>query len=183
MDQGIIEILKRLWQKQLLRHLLLSGSNDTKTVMNFQKRKTLKDCCNMVEEGWDSTKQSTFRSSWNTLIDRKENKSFSSASINEETAEVLETMKALVISNEYDNSNIETWLLCDSEDMGFQILSDDEIIKSIMKLEVAEDDKTEADVCLSHNKATWCLEIALQWFEGNASAIQKGFCALKVSAT
>ncbi|KFD56358.1 hypothetical protein M513_02813 [Trichuris suis] len=161
MDQGIIEILKRLWQKQLLRHPLLSGSNETKTVMNFQKRKCLKDCCYMIEESWDSTKQSTFRSSWNTLIDKKENKSFSSASINEETAEVLETMKALVISNEYDNSNIETWLLCDSEDMGFQILSDDEIIKSIMKLEVAQDDKTEAHVYSSHDKAAWCLEITL----------------------
>ncbi|KFD53930.1 hypothetical protein M513_05197, partial [Trichuris suis] len=77
------------------------------------------------------------------------------------------------------------WLGCPSEETGFQVLSDDEITRSILKQEdksedeVDEGDETEAHACPSHNKAFKCLEIALQWFERQRERDSKSLLCLK----
>ncbi|KFD64001.1 hypothetical protein M514_10547, partial [Trichuris suis] len=151
-------------------------SNRAEAARDFFKSSSLKHYCYMIVESWDSMKEYTLRSSWDKLIDKKEKESSSSTSTEEEIAEVLETMKALSISNGYDNSEIEMWLACDSEDVTFYMLSDNEIIKSITEREEEseeegdQDDKTETRTCPCSDETFQCLEIALQWFERQREA-------------
>lgn len=52
MDQGIIEKLKRIYRKQILRRLLLADSEEN--VISFYKNLNLKDACNMLAKSWQS---------------------------------------------------------------------------------------------------------------------------------
>ncbi|KFD48613.1 hypothetical protein M513_10547 [Trichuris suis] len=163
-------------------------SNRAEAARDFFKSSSLKHYCYMIVESWDSMKEYTLRSSWDKLIDKKEKESSSSTSTEEEIAEVLETMKALSISNGYDNSEIEMWLACDSEDVTFYMLSDNEIIKSITEREEEseeegdQDDKTETRTCPCSDETFQCLEIALQWFERQRGCDSKKlFCMKNVS--
>ena len=52
MDQGVIEKLKRLYKKQILRRLL-QVENDQESVVAFSKLLNLKDCCCMLAESWE----------------------------------------------------------------------------------------------------------------------------------
>ncbi|KFD46379.1 hypothetical protein M513_12750 [Trichuris suis] len=77
--------------------------------------------------------------------------------------------------DECNKTDIDTWLACDSEDAGFQILNDDEITTTVSNLhggpdeeegeEEFYDDEMLENVCPSHEKAYQCLEVALQCFE------------------
>lgn len=52
MDQGIIEKLKRIYRKQILRHLLLT--NNEENVISFYQNLNLKDSCYMLAKSWQS---------------------------------------------------------------------------------------------------------------------------------
>ena len=61
MDQGVIETFKRLYRKQMLRRLILADENDEETMISFHKNITLKDCCYMAAESWNSLDVSTLK--------------------------------------------------------------------------------------------------------------------------
>ncbi|KFD50310.1 hypothetical protein M513_08810 [Trichuris suis] len=83
--------------------------------------------------------------------------------------ELLEALKAVSLSGECENADVEMWLACDSDDPGFQILDDDEIVESILnvedEMEEDLDEVAEAQTTYPHDTAFRCLEIALEWFE------------------
>lgn len=73
-----------------------------------------------------------------------------------------------------DDDNMKEWGTCDSNDQGFQIMSDDEIVENILQkneqLEMQEDETEENqdmknDAEPSHDEALSALEPALKWFE------------------
>ncbi|KFD50665.1 hypothetical protein M513_08472 [Trichuris suis] len=171
MDQGVIENLKRLYRKQLLRYLLLSEDQSVQSVFDFYRKMTLKDCCYMIADSWSSIKQFTLRSSWNNIFDHRQLNAMPGLSdAGEEMEELLEALKAVSLSNECENADVEMWLACDSDDPGFQILDDDEIVESILnvedEMEQDLDEGAEAQTTYpSHDTASRCLEIALEWFE------------------
>ncbi|GFX66419.1 uncharacterized protein TNCV_343931 [Trichonephila clavipes] len=53
---------------------------------------------------------------------------------------------------ECDEEDIETWMACDSEDCGFQILTDDEIVTSVQEESDPVDDETDEDVDNNYNE-------------------------------
>ncbi|KFD46384.1 hypothetical protein M514_12755 [Trichuris suis] len=84
----------------------------------------------------------------------------------------FDTLKHLCISDECNRTDTDMWLACDSEDAGFQILNDDEIIITVSNLHGGPDEEEEfyddemlENVCTSHEKACQCLEVGLQWIE------------------
>ncbi|KFD46563.1 hypothetical protein M514_12542 [Trichuris suis] len=170
MDQGVIENLKRLYRKQLLRHLLLSEDKSVQSIIDFYSKTTLKDCCYMIAGSWSSVRQSTLRSSWKNILARRELSATSGASDpGEVVEEVLFNLNTLSLSGECQKADIEAWLACDSGNPGFQMLDDDEIAESVLNVEDEMDedfDTQEAQVaCPSHEKAFRCLEVALEWLE------------------
>ncbi|GFW25632.1 uncharacterized protein TNCV_1308931 [Trichonephila clavipes] len=73
---------------------------------------------------------------------------------------------------EYDEEDVETWMTCDAEDCGFQMLNDDEIVTSVQEESDPVDDETDEDEdnnesCkgTSNADAFSALETAMQWYE------------------
>jgi hypothetical protein len=58
MDQCVIETLKRLCTKQLLRQLLLCN-DDEENVLHFCKGLDLKECSYMLADAWNDVKTNT----------------------------------------------------------------------------------------------------------------------------
>ncbi|GFY00601.1 DDE-1 domain-containing protein [Trichonephila clavipes] len=52
MDQGVIEKLKRIYRKQVLRRLLMA-EKDEESVASFTEKLNMKDAFCMLAEEWD----------------------------------------------------------------------------------------------------------------------------------
>ncbi|KAL4717156.1 hypothetical protein ACJJTC_017043 [Scirpophaga incertulas] len=66
------------------------------------------------------------------------------------------------------DENIKEWLNCNSEDPGFRMLTDEEIIEDLNSNKGEDEEEAEAgDVCQvpSHAKAFEALDVAFKWFE------------------
>ncbi|GFW39767.1 uncharacterized protein TNCV_2419331 [Trichonephila clavipes] len=75
---------------------------------------------------------------------------------------------------EYDEEDVETWMACDSEECGFQMLNDDEIVTSVQEESYPVDDETDEDESNSNNESSKgpsnadafsALETAMEWYE------------------
>ncbi|KFD66258.1 hypothetical protein M514_21545 [Trichuris suis] len=156
MDQGVIENLKRLYRKQLLRHLLLSEDQSVQSVLDFYRKMTLKDCCYMIADSWSSIKQFTLRNSWNNILDHRQlNATPGLSDAGEEMEELLEALKAVSLSGECENADVEIRLACDSDDPGFQILDDDEVVESILNVEDEMDEDLDEDDLIDYVERTY----------------------------
>ncbi|CAG4961377.1 unnamed protein product [Parnassius apollo] len=69
---------------------------------------------------------------------------------------------------------MKEWITCNSNDQGFQIMSDEEIVENILQIneqqEMQEDETEENidkenDAGTSHDEALQALKTALKWFE------------------
>ncbi|XP_050338865.1 jerky protein homolog-like [Bactrocera neohumeralis] len=166
MDQSIIETLKRLYRKQLLRRLLTTEDSEIETTLKFFKETNLKDCYYMLVEAWNSVEMQTLKRAWNKLL--KLTLSNSSIKPHDDFKEITEAMKILSIGEGCDEENIKEWLNCDNEDPGFQILTDEEIIEDLNNNEREDEEDTETgEVCQvpSHAEAFEALDIDFKWFE------------------
>lgn len=167
MDQSVIETLKHSYRKQLLRRLLSADNNGIETMLKFFNEINLKDCCYMLVEAWNSVESQTLKRAWNKLL--KLTLSNSSIKPPDDFKEITEAIKILSIGEGCDEENIKEWLNCDSEDPGFQILTDEEIIDDLNSNEKEDEKETETgDVCQvpSHAEAFEALDVAFKWFEG-----------------
>ncbi|GFW80101.1 HTH CENPB-type domain-containing protein [Trichonephila clavipes] len=66
MDQGVIEKLKRIYRKQVLRRLFLA-ENDEVSVAAFAEKLNMKNAGNMLAEAWNSLERQTLKNVWNKL--------------------------------------------------------------------------------------------------------------------
>ncbi|KAL3283159.1 hypothetical protein HHI36_006311 [Cryptolaemus montrouzieri] len=83
-----------------------------------------------------------------------------------------EVMLKLQICQDCDDDDMKEWVTCDSNDQGFQIMSDDEIVENKLQIneqqEMQEDEteeNVENDTGPSHDVAFHALETTLKWFE------------------
>jgi hypothetical protein len=63
MDQGVIENFKRMYQKQMLRRLLLNEGTE-ESVVAFSKLLNLKHCCYMTADAWDNLTEENLQNVW-----------------------------------------------------------------------------------------------------------------------
>lgn len=185
MDQGIIECMKRLYKKQLLRKLLLADENEEGTLI-YHKNINIKDCCYMVADAWTSVKAITLKRAWNkingisTQQQIQEEKENAELKNNEESDKDTDSMSTENLQNmitkvpgcsECNVEDIEDWLHSDSIDPGFQLLSDDEIIQSTKEESYPVDTEDDNDSTFelesgpSASEAFACFETALNWME------------------
>ncbi|PRD32075.1 UNVERIFIED_CONTAM: hypothetical protein NCL1_21576 [Trichonephila clavipes] len=71
---------------------------------------------------------------------------------------------------ECDEEDVETWMACDTEDCGFQMLNDDKIVTSVQEKSNHVDDETDEDEDNTTNVARVhemhsALETAMEWYE------------------
>lgn len=169
MDQSVIETLKRLYRKELMRRLLLDDQNDKESFLSFYKKINLKDCCYMLVGAWKCVQNCTLERSWNKLLKQVEDTQ--NVEPNVEIAEIQECISQVHVFSDCDEENISEWLLMDTNDPGYQILSDDEIVRNLFEEDETEeeenetDDLTEGENGPSHSEAFDALYLAFKWFE------------------
>ncbi|GFV54408.1 uncharacterized protein TNCV_57591 [Trichonephila clavipes] len=75
---------------------------------------------------------------------------------------------------EGDEEDVETWMACDAEDCGFQMLNDDEVETSVQKESDSVDGETDEDEDNDNNESSKgpskadtfsALETATEWYE------------------
>ncbi|GFU42804.1 uncharacterized protein TNCV_3139891 [Trichonephila clavipes] len=59
--------------------------------------------------------------------------------------EITYFVQSIVGFQECDKEDVETWMACDAEDCGFQILNDGEIVTSVQELSDPVDDEMDED--------------------------------------
>ncbi|XP_051174284.1 jerky protein homolog-like [Leptopilina boulardi] len=154
---------------------LLSADDDTdaQVVLTFFKQMNLKECCYMLVSAWDLVQRKTLNKAWNKILNRNQENPAEDTD-NFDSGEISEIIKNLQICQECDSEDLEEWLSCDSNDQGFQIMSDDEIVNKLLQAnnqkEICEDEtekneSEENDAEPSHSDAFQALETGLQWFE------------------
>lgn len=67
-DQSVIETLKRLYRKQLLRRLLSVDGDNVEVVLSFFKEMNLKECCYMIVDAWDLIEKKILNKAWNRVL-------------------------------------------------------------------------------------------------------------------
>ncbi|KAK9882186.1 hypothetical protein WA026_019699 [Henosepilachna vigintioctopunctata] len=120
----------------------------------------------MLVEAWNSVESQTLKRAWNKLL--KLTLSNSAIKPHDDFEEITEIMKVLSIGEGCDEENIKEWLNYDSEDPGFQILTDEEIIEDLNSNEREDEEETETEDVThvpSHAEAFEALDVAFKWFE------------------
>ncbi|GFY31676.1 jerky protein homolog-like [Trichonephila clavipes] len=116
MDQGVIEKLKRIYKKQVLRRLLLA-ENDEESVAAFAEKLNMKDTCYMLDEAWDSLERQSLKNAWNKLwLDLEGEKDFN----NDHMEEITDLVQSIPGFQECDEEDVETWMACDAKYMDFK---------------------------------------------------------------
>lgn len=119
----------------------------------------------MLVDAWNSVESETLKSAWNKLLKTSSNDLIEP---HDALNEMVETMAVLSIGEGCDEENMKEWMNCDSEDPGFQILTDEEIIDDLNNIEIEEEDENETGnvgQVPSHAEAFEALEVAFKWFE------------------
>ena len=152
MDQGVLEALKRRYR----RCLLLLEDKGGQSVFEYAN---LKDVVYIVASAKVNISASTFKKSWNKLLKfGKQGKdqgatdtAITSQTDSEEVDATTENDHAACqqmlhfLVNDISDQEISKWLSQDSDDQGYQYLTDAEVIDQIM---TTPEEMVEADVTL-----------------------------------
>lgn len=178
MDQGVIEKMKRVYRKQVLRRLLLAESNE-ESVADFAKSLNLKDCCYMAADAWSKLTVDNLKNAWNKLLKQKDEKTLecedheTAENPDDDLEEIVEMLPTIPGFSECDRQDAETWLQNYDDDPGYQIMNDEEILQYVTESEDIqnkdEDDDNEGDNIPdsgpSHEEAYSALNTAMTWYE------------------
>lgn len=135
MDQSVIETLKRRYRKKFMQELL---SEDV-PLKDYWKSIDLKNVVDNVADAWTEVAPETLERSWNKVWPA--NESASSEIIDECTAVTNEFLADTTSALNLESGEFEEWLHCDDADVGYQLLTDEEIIELV----VEEDENTDCD--------------------------------------
>ncbi|CAH1991027.1 unnamed protein product [Acanthoscelides obtectus] len=142
----------------------------------------LKDCCYMIVEAWNLVSPSTLKKAWNKLL-KKYYDDLNEPTVDllplnerhEETelvTEMLDTLESLKVREDCDEEDVLKWLNSDADDQGFPIVTDEEIIESVLSDPIVDDEEESVDDCAlerptgpSHDEALKAVDVVFQWLE------------------
>ena len=127
MDQGVLEFTKRCYRKELLRKLLLvdttTKDDPELSVVSFWKK------LNMVPKAWNDVPESTIQASWNKhLVNQNAKEPVEEPSV---VLEFLHAFESIPGCCDCDETNVKEWIEMDSNDQGYRIQDDDEIVRTV----------------------------------------------------
>ncbi|GBO30079.1 hypothetical protein AVEN_3111-1, partial [Araneus ventricosus] len=138
-------------------------------LVQLWKALTLKDCVYMINEAWESEPEHTSKRSWRKLAPYLENVDQSNDSDSFPVTELNGLLKQIPGSRNCEEDDVSSWLDCDADDAGFQLMSDDEIIVQVRK-QNSDGDNNETDEVIETSKisksdAFECFAKGLLWLE------------------
>ena len=167
MDQGVLEAMKRRYRKALLQKLILED-REGRSIIEFVKKIDMKDVVYMAAAAWENVPPSTLVKSWKKLL-RTENSAEQSTSTTEsekDSDEVLQLVQQLD-----SNIQLNEWVNVESNDQGYQLLSDEDIVRKVSQTdntEVTEEesgDESEEVRVPSSGEVKDMLDKCLLWYE------------------
>lgn len=183
MDQGVIEKMKRIYRKQMLRRLLLA-ERDEESVLQFVKNLTLKDAIYMVADAWGSLTDDNLKHAWKKLWPIPETPNQGQDAANSETpsdantptdAEVVALFQTLPGFEQCDELDAREWFESDGNDPGYQHLNDEEIVDQVIEAnddgsnvrKGDDDEEMDAEEAAgpSHADAYEAFQTAMNWLE------------------
>uniref|UniRef100_A0A5S6QFD8 DDE-1 domain-containing protein n=1 Tax=Trichuris muris TaxID=70415 RepID=A0A5S6QFD8_TRIMR len=99
------------YRRRLLEQLLCSDNLAAKSTPDFYKMVDLRDCCYLVAESWEATKQSTLRNAWNKIL--AHSRTVESSADNdtvEDVGETARTLRHLPPYSECAEADVHRWL-------------------------------------------------------------------------
>ncbi|GFT05079.1 hypothetical protein TNCV_531291 [Trichonephila clavipes] len=96
--------------------------------------------------------------------------------------EITDFVQVIPEFQECDEEEVETWMTCDAEDCGFQMLNDDEIVTSVQEESEPVDDETDEDESSkgpSNADAFSALETTMEWHEQQSECYSTQLLLLK----
>ena len=185
MDQGVLEALKRRYRRSMLQKLLLQDQAG-KPVIECIKNINIKDVVYMSAAAWDDTSALTLTRSWKKLlaseIATESDQQPEDTDAREEGVEAL----AKQLDHNLSDEDISNWMKEDSNDPGYQLLTDEEIIQQVVNPLAEEnadtednEDEVELTTTISSGEVADMLEQCLKWYERQDKATAPSLLLLK----
>ena len=168
MDQGVLESFKRRYRKSLLQRLLLEDE-ENRSIIDFVKLINIMDVVYMVAAAWDDLPSLTLAKSWRKLLSI-ESAQESEESVPLHTDEQCEDL-AIQLDGNIQSEDVIEWMHGDSDDPGYQLLSDDDFVQlvtnpnQIVEDESDEDESEEYQNIPSSGEVKNMLDQCLLWYE------------------
>ena len=124
MDQNIIQMIKTRYRNMLMREVQARGGDFDECV----KKINVKDAIFWVAQAWDQVPKDSIRKSWNMLYNASEIEDEDDAPLSVIREKLRSIADKLALSDEIDEENAE-----------YPVLSDDEIIASLLNPDADED--------------------------------------------
>lgn len=172
MDQGVIETMKRLYRKDLMINLL-----DNVDLMGFWKSLNIKDAVLAVARAWDAVKQINIKRAFDkimTLEDVKDEEIQEGNIINEDlsTSNIISIVRTVPDLREVEEDEIEAWIQCDHDDLGYQLMTENEMLgreeNEIVDITQDDSSSTEDVVNVTHQQANNAVKILLEYLDEQA---------------
>ena len=135
MDQGVLESIKRVYKKSILRDLI---SQSTFTIEDFLKRIDMIKICDTISSAWDMVKPSSIRNSWKKLMPLQPSSSMQNIDplLKTPNDEFIQQFARLNIT--FTEDDIQNWMSCDGP--GYEHMDEQGIVALI-----TGDNEKEAD--------------------------------------
>lgn len=163
MDQGILYNLKRRYKRNLLEKMILYETIGGLPYDQFAKNLNNKDCIYSVANAWEQIQSSSLQKAWNKLLGAQassidEDRNQEPICINSCPDSELEIERFMETFHDHGimvtEEVAEEWLKGDDNDVGYQELSDDEIISEVLgHADIESKENYENDEILHLN--TW----------------------------
>ncbi|UYV70864.1 hypothetical protein LAZ67_8000911 [Cordylochernes scorpioides] len=140
-----IEWYDTVFIPEVKKHQIATGkSGNVLFVQQLYKEIDLKKAVYMAAEAWATLKDITLANSWNKLLPSELSIPASEELPNRQfLSELAELITKSSVFKECDQKDIQDWLECDVDDPGYQLLTDDEIIKSVVDDQGSNDNEEE----------------------------------------
>ncbi|GFT24125.1 hypothetical protein TNCV_2063751 [Trichonephila clavipes] len=90
----------------------------------------MKDACYMLAEAWDSLERQSLKIAWSKLLPDIEGEIDFYDDHREEITDFVQSIPGF---QKCDEEVVETWMVYDAENCGFQMVNDEEIVTSVQE--------------------------------------------------
>ena len=137
MDQGVLECIKRVYRKSILRDLV---SQSTFTIQDFLKRIDMIKIVDTVASAWDMVTPTAIRNSWKKLMPIPSSPMQNSDPLEETTnSEFIQQFSRMNIT--FTDDDIQNWMSCDGP--GYEHMDEQGIVALISGDNEEEGDENE----------------------------------------
>ncbi|GFV86920.1 uncharacterized protein TNCV_2198721 [Trichonephila clavipes] len=99
----------------------------------------MKDACYMLADAWGSLERQSLKNVWNKQWPDLEGVKDFNDNDREEITDLVQSIPGFQECDE----DVETWMACEAEDCGFQMLNDDKIVTSMQESDPVDDETDE----------------------------------------